>query len=160
MVSDNSDKSTELVLPRADVDRVSDHDLRNMRDFESVLTQLNDSDLPVLSSADHIGSGSELIKDKAVLIGIPFIALRWHFSQTDDYDSAYFVTVHVLTKMGDRFVFNDGTRGGIRDQLMELSTNTERFEMLVCEKGLRVSEYEYTDEHTGKKSRATSWYIG
>lgn len=158
MVADNEHDGTDIVLPRADANRVSDSDLREMRDFDSVLAALNDSDLPVLSSADHIGSGSELTKDKGRLVGVPFIALRWHFSATDDYDSGHFVTVHVLTKHGERLVFNDGTKGGIRDQLMELSQNTDRFEYLVCEKGLRTSEYEYVDE-SGRKSRATSYYI-
>lgn len=145
-----------LALPRADVQRITDANLREMRDFDSVVSQIT-TDLPMLSSADHIGSGSELIKDKERLVGVPFIALRWHFAETDDYDSAYFVTVHVLTKHGDRLVFNDGTKGGIRDQLMELSQNTGRFEMLVCEKGLRLSEY--TVELDGKKTKATSYYI-
>lgn len=153
----------ERTLPAPDVQRYSDSDLRRMRDFDAVLAELADSETPVLLSGEHIGSGSTLLTEKRELVDVPFIALTWQFHESDDFRDGdggiIFVSVHVLTKDGDRLVFNDGTKGGVRDQLMELSTKTGRFEMLVCEKGLRISEYDYEDPHTGMTSRATSYYI-
>jgi hypothetical protein len=153
----------ERSLPRPEVERYTDDDLRRMRDFDAVLAELADSETPVLLSGEHIGSGSELLTDKEKLVDTPFIALTWQFHESDSFRDGdggiIFVSVHVLTKDGDRFVFNDGTKGGVRDQLMELSTKTQRFEMLVCEKGLRVSKYDYEDPNTGMTSAATSYYI-
>jgi hypothetical protein len=153
----------ERAIPRADVERYTDADLRRMRDFDAVLAELADSETPVLLSGEHIGSGSTLLTEKQELVDVPFIALTWAFHESDDFRDGdggiIFCSVHVLTKDGDRLVFNDGTKGGIRDQLMELSTKTGRFEMLVCEKGLRISEYDYEDPNTGMTSRATSYYI-
>lgn len=153
----------ERTLPAPSFVRYSDDDLRRMRDFDAVLAELADSELPVLLSGEHIGSGSELLTDKEKLVDKKFIALSWQFHESDSFRDGdggiIFVSVHVLTEDGDRFVFNDGTKGGVRDQLMELSTKTDRFEMLMCEKGLRVSKYDYEDPSTGMTSAATSYYI-
>jgi hypothetical protein len=165
MVTQKQDPQAEIErsLPTPALVRYTDEDLRRMRDFDAVLAELQESELPVLLSGEHIGSGSELLSDKRKLVDTKFLALSWQFHESDDYSDAdgpiRFVSVHVLTENGDRFVFNDGTKGGVRDQLMELSIKSERFEMLLCEKGLRISEYEYEDEHTGSKSQATSYYI-
>jgi hypothetical protein len=163
---DQEQPGTELerALPAPDFVKFTDDDLRRMKDFDAVLAELQESETPVLLSGDHIGSGSELLSDKEKLVDVKFIALSWQFHESDKFRDAdgrgiVFVSVHVLTEHGDRFVFNDGTKGGVRDQLMELSTKQGRFEMLLCEKGLRTSEYDYEDPHTGMTSTAVSYYI-
>lgn len=152
---DERTTSTDLDLPRADVQRFSDADLRQMADFEAAVAALGDE---LVSSADHIGSGAELLRDKSRLEGVPFVALQWNFSASKDYEGEYFVSVHVLTRHQERFIFNDGSKGGIRDQLFEYSQGSGRFSGMLCEKGLRSSSYVYEDAD-GKKKNATSYYI-
>jgi hypothetical protein len=146
------------ILKPVDGRVLSDSDLREMTDFDAVLDGLRDTDADVLMAQDYVGSGGELLKDKDRLVGVPFIILQWSFNESDDFEDNIFVSCQILTKHRERFVINDGTKGGIRDQLLSISSETGRFNYMVCERGLVVSEYTVEDED-GKTKKAKSYYL-
>ena len=147
------------ILRPVDGRTLSDSDLREMVDFDAVLDTLRDSGETVLMAEDYVGSGAELIKDKGRLVGIPFIILQWAFHESSDFEDNIFVSCEILTKHRERFVINDGTKGGIRDQLLNVSNTTGAFNYFVCPHGLTVSEYEVEDSETGKTKKAKSYYL-
>lgn len=105
-------------------------------------------------AAAEIGDGFKLLENKDQLIGIPFFAVTWDFHQGDHGE---FVSVKVMAKDGQKYIVNDGS-SGIRDQLMAYSAKKNVQGGLLCEKGLRRSNYEYEDE-SGQKKPATTYYL-
>lgn len=107
------------------------------------------------------------LTDKADLIGVPFLIIGAEIERTDgkDYDVAY---VYALDTNGTEFEFSDTSSTGVRFQiqtmLAEKGLNPAAgggFQKLrtVIRQGLRSSEFSVTDEETGKKRKAVSYYL-
>jgi len=119
-----------------------------------------------LTSASDLGDGFALT-EKDRLVGTPFIALQWKEHMGD---FGPFVAVHVVTRDAvdgqSKFVFVDGS-SGIREQLAYLQDKTKRNGGLVCNKGLRTSEYLFCETckgavkqpHEHQTKPATTYYI-
>lgn len=99
--------------------------------------------------------------DKADLVNVAMIIFDWTFktSETGDY-----VIVRAKTQDGT-IVFADGSTG-IKDQLLKYQTRLEKareegtqWSGLYVPRGLRYSDYTYTDPNTGDKSPARTYYI-
>ena len=99
---------------------------------------------------------------KETLIGRPFLMVEWRVNTTGKFGT--FVSVVAMDDTGKVFVFNDGSTG-IAAQLAELSMYREAhghptpYAGRYVKNGLRVSQYEYTDEATGKTSQAETYYL-
>lgn len=96
--------------------------------------------------------------DKRKLVGVPFVIARLRFT---DNESGKFVSVCIFTREGSglppKIVFNDGSTGVYR-QLESEVTKNGKMTAIMCPKGLRASDYKYTDEE-GKQKDATTYYI-
>jgi hypothetical protein len=107
------------------------------------------------------------LTDKADLIGVPFLIIGAEIERTDgkDYDVAY---VYALDTNGTEFEFSDTSTTGVRAQIQAMLAEKglpphagAGFQKLrtVIRQGLRSSEFSVTDEETGKKRKATSYYL-
>lgn len=110
---------------------------------------------------DDYGTGFKVLEDKAKLVKEPFVILEHRFSQGDK--GTFVSCVIVVKSTNQKLIVNDGSTG-IRDQL--LTVDAKRTEKgidvripIVVPNGLRVSEYDYTDEKTGEVSRAKTFYL-
>lgn len=129
----------------------------------------------VEASDEEYGLGGDqwgpIIEDKRQLIKVPFLllAVKWN-----EGDNGPFVTLFIMKQDGTRYIVNDGSTG-IRDQLTKRYedalasefTVTERGNKItkepvvvkmMCRKGFRVSEYNYTDGF-GETNRAATYYV-
>lgn len=167
-----TEPSTEVALNMA-----SDTQLRELTSFDDAMRLIQEElGAKVHSVEEEIGTGFVILDDKSKLEGMDFLAIMWEFHSSGDYSQVdpesgielpgQFVSVHLMTKaplqgyMGNKYIINDGSKGGIRDQLAEYSNRHDGKRVgLVCMGGLAVSEYDYTDETTGKKSKARSYYL-
>lgn len=132
--------------------------LRDIQSFEDamMLVQSTYGD-PLLASAE-LGDGFELLKDKAKdrLIGEQCLFVSWSFADGDYADE--FVAARVVTKDGGKYVIIDGGTG-IRKQLREFTdAHGGRTGGLYVARGLRRSDYQYTDE-SGKPKDAATYYV-
>lgn len=135
----------------------NDAELREISDFKSVLEAAKAKGLAVTDSGDEIGNGFSLLDDKRVLVGKELVIIDWKFTHRSvangaDED-ADFVTMLVITDTGEKWIVNDGSTG-IYKQLSELGDP----HVIHAAKGLRVSDYKYTDDK-GKTSAAATFYI-
>lgn len=115
-------------------------DLKNITSLQDALALMSDKGMaPVVTAADEIGDGfSVLTKDeKAKLVGEMCLFVKWDFHLGD---MGEFVTAHVVTSKGDKWILNDGSTG-IYQQLREMSDDTGRMGGLMVHKGLRESNY-------------------
>lgn len=122
-------------------------------DFDAIGQELAEAD-GIISSTE-LGSGWAVLAttEKGRLVGVPLIVLDWTFN---DGDNGEFVSARVITKPGERLVINDGSTG-ICQQLRELEMREET-RAIFCKRGLRVSEYDYTDKD-GTKRPAKTFYL-
>lgn len=113
----------------------------------------------VALASDALGDGFSLLEEKDQLIGVPCAFISWRESLGD---FGPFVAARVVTQDNRKVVIIDGG-SGIYAQLSEFSQKFGRDGGLVARKGLRRSDYTYTD--TDKKSGetverpATTYYI-
>lgn len=169
--TDKTDPSTEVALTMA-----SDTQLRELTTFDDALRLIQEQlGAQVHSVEEHIGTGFVVLDDKAKLDGVDFLAVMWEFHSSGDYSSltedgdevqGQFVSVHLMTRsplqgyIGNKYIINDGSKGGVRDQLLDYTARNDGKKVgLYCAGGLTVSEYDYLDESTGKKSKARSYYL-
>jgi hypothetical protein len=124
--------------------------LSEITTFDEAVAKFGDK--PVLNAADMLGDGFSLVKDKMSLVGVPFMVLRYKFHMGTH---GTFVTMHVITNKNDKLIINDGSTG-IASQVQELD---EKFQTnwlpMAVNNGLRVSDYEYTDDKGNEKSART-----
>lgn len=122
-------------------------------DFDQIGQELAESD-GIISSTD-LGSGWSVLPtaEKSRLVGVPIIVLDWTFNEGDNGE---FVSARVITKANERLVLNDGSTG-VCAQLRELEMREET-RAVYCKRGLRVSEYDYTDKD-GQKRPAKTFYL-
>jgi hypothetical protein len=108
------------------------------------------------------GSDWDLVGDKADLIGIPFVIAMTRFNDVKnkkgESTGKQFVSVCCFKEDGTKIVFNDGSTG-VMKQLITYADKHKRTTGIMCKKGLRVSEYEYTDKDTGEVTDAKTYYI-
>jgi hypothetical protein len=149
----------------------SDDKLRAMDNFEDVLAAFAAEGIQLLDASDWVGAGSDLI-DKERLLGVPFLLIQWKFLQSQDYEGSSFVVCHILTRHNERLMFMDGSKGGIRDDLIEASKNTNQFHAMIVKNGLRKSDYgiakdgctmhknaKECDHGSPREKPGTSWYL-
>lgn len=108
----------------------------------------------VARASEQIGDGFKLLENKDQLCGVPMLIMAWDFHMGDHGE---FVSAKVVTKDNNKFIVNDGS-SGLRDQLMAYSAKTGSQTNLFCDKGLRRSDYKYTDED-GTEKPATTYYL-
>lgn len=108
----------------------------------------------VFSSANLFGDGAEFIKDKAVMVGVPFLVLDYRFITDPDTGREY-VSVLVMNGNGEKARFNDGSTG-VYAQLKQVN---DQYGVIgiTCKNGLRKSDY--TKEIDGKKEKAITYYL-
>jgi len=102
------------------------------------------------------GSEWTLVGDKADLINVPFVIamIRWN----DTAEGGTFVSVCCFKEDGTKIVFNDGSTG-VYQQLQTYTLKHQRDTGIFCAKGLRKSDYIFTNKDTGKETPATTYYI-
>lgn len=146
-------KSTEVQVPGKEF---ASEDLAAITSFEDALKLVTEKlgQENVLVADQEIGDGFKLLENKDTLQGVEMLIVSWDFHQGDHGE---FVSAKVVTKTGDKFIVNDGS-SGIRDQLMSLSAKKNQQGGLFCRKGLRRSDYKYTDE-SGVEKPATTYYL-
>lgn len=122
--------------------------------FEQVASALAAANEVV--TAAEFGSGFDILdtKEKQRLVGVPFIILDWSFNEGDNGE---FVSLRIVTKANEHLIVNDGSTGILR-QMQEIGQLGEDRAIFV-KKGLRVSNYEYTDKETGAKKPASTYYL-
>lgn len=106
------------------------------------------------------GSGFSVLdtKDKGRLVGVPLIILDYNFN---DGDNGQFVSLSVVTNANEKLIVNDGSTG-IAKQILEINAalpEGDGNKAIFVKKGLRRSDYEYTDKETGQKKPATTFYL-
>lgn len=143
-------------VEKADKVQYSPEELQKVSSFEEALNLVASKvgQEGVLSAEQEIGDGFKLLDNKDNLLGVEMLLVNWDFHPGDHGE---FVSAHVVTKSGDKYIVNDGS-SGMRDQLMQLSARTNSYSGLFCRKGLRRSDYEHTDEN-GKKTPAKTYYL-
>lgn len=127
----------------------TDETLRSLTSVGDLITSVGE----VEKIGDVAGNGFVVLPtaNKVQLVGVNFAIVTWRFAEGDNGD---FASMLVITDKGDKLIVNDGSSGIFR-QLQGLG----RPRPLLVPGGLRVSEYDYTDERTGKTSKAQTFYL-
>lgn len=135
----------------------SDDELRNIDSLASIGALLGDK----IGSATDLGSGFALLDTpgKRRLCGVPLLILMWNFSQGDmgEFVSAHVVSLDPTGKVTGKYVINDGSTGVYR-QLKDWTERTGERQGLHVPRGLRASDYTFTDTD-GVEKPATTFYI-
>lgn len=130
--------------------------LRNITSYDDAFALVESTYGPILTADAELGDGFALLESKDPLIGIPLLFLSWSFSP-GKFDEE-FVSARIVTKDGGKYVLNDGGTG-IRAQLREFSdSHGGRTGGLLARRGLRRSDYQYTDDN-GKTQDASTYYV-
>lgn len=101
------------------------------------------------------------VVDKDTLVGVPFMICDVRVSWSTKFDSP-FVNILALTKDNEKIVINDGSTG-IMEQMLHMLNKSKRKAGIVCNGGLRKSEYKvdvydaFKDET--KTIEAATYYI-
>ena len=102
--------------------------------------------------------------DKKHLVGMPFIIVGWQFYQ-GNFGPAVGIVALTRDEVPDtngnrvrRVVINDGSTGMYREW-ETLCASGKAKAGLVCQNGLRVSEYTYQDMLTGEDKPASTYYF-
>lgn len=148
-------QTTDVAIPD-----FSDDDFRNLETFEDALTLLTGAGLEIEEASSALGNGFAVLKNKDILVGVPFVAIQWRFTRGDNGE---FVTAYVMAKMPgsqgpNRFILNDGGTG-IYQALKTYTDKTGRNKGLYVAHGLTRSDYMYTDEKSGEQRPATTYYL-
>lgn len=135
----------------------SDEELRNLNSLDSVKALLGDK----VATASDLGSGFAVLDtdQKRRLVGVPLLFLFWQFNngKQGDFVSAHVVQYDPRGQIVGKFVINDGSTG-IMEQLREFTNRTGQSQGMFAERGLRASDYTYTDDD-GIDKPATTFYI-
>lgn len=149
-------KSTDIVVPGSGKSYGED-ELAGIVRFDDaialVATKLG-GESEIKRASEEIGDGFKLLDNKDQLVGVGIFLVTWDFHQGEHGE---FVSVKLITKDNQKFILNDGSTG-IRDQLMSYSAKKNKMGGLVCDKGLRRSDYKYTDDE-GKEKNANTYYL-
>lgn len=131
-------------------------ELAGIKSFDDALALVKEKmgDSSVGVADQEIGDGFKLLENKDLLSSVECLFVTWDFHQGDHGE---FVSAKVVTIDGAKYIVNDGS-SGIRDQLMSYSAKKNSQGGLFCRKGLRRSDYKYTDEN-GVEKPATTYYL-
>jgi hypothetical protein len=127
---------------------------KNLR-FEEIVRSLPAQDI---TEAAGLGDGWEIVKteDKAKLVGVPFLLIDWQINE--EGRNGRFSTIRIITADDRHLIVNDGSmKSGIGAQVQALK-NTGEIRAILCRKGLKRSDFEWTDEN-GAKKPATTFYL-
>lgn len=108
----------------------------------------------VAVAADVLGDGFKIVENKDTLIGVQFFAIAWNFLMGDHGE---YVAVRLVTEDNRKLVLMDGSTG-IFQMLANYSKKTGLAGGLLCQKGLRRSDYTYKGED-GKEKSAQTYYL-
>lgn len=135
---------------------ISDDQLSGISSFQDALSLLNETygAEAVVVASQALGDGFALLENKDKLIDEMFVMISWDFHIGDHGE---FVSVRLVTEGGKKYIVNDGSTGMCK-QLSEYTAKTGRNRGMVVEKGLRRSDYTYTDEN-GKEKDASTYYL-
>jgi len=144
---------------------LTNDELLSIGTFEDALALVQETYGDVLAADEVIGNGFKLLKNKDLLVGVAFVALKWKFLPGDfgrDYTN-----ILLVTEGGDRYLMNDGG-AGITRELQEFSARTDRMGGVVFRNGLTSSTYDFCGEcrstecdepGTHKMTPATTHYL-
>lgn len=159
--------STEIAKPDNAAAVFNDDVLSRMSSFEDAIAAFKDAGIAPESVSDY-GTGFSILENKAALLGVPFVILDWRFNVSEKFtdengEPLHFVSAEVFTKHNEKWILNDGSTGIAKQLRAVTDARIERKHPapqtgLLCEKGLTVSEYDYTDEK-GRKSQASTYYL-
>lgn len=154
--------TTNQVATRA---RLTNEQLRNISSANDVLALYQELGQEATDLSEALGSGFEVLptKEKARLVGVPFIIVEWHFSEGDRGE---FVSLTIVTKHNEKLILNDGS-SGILAQVHDLESRGIAAPVVV-KKGLRASVYYFDPANPEEKSRdavegwdrAETFYLG
>lgn len=108
--------------------------------------------------SDLLGTGFNVIpsEEKARLVGQPFVIIGHTVSNGDQGE---FSSLQIVTKKEEKLIINDGSTG-IHAQMMRIQNQRNgEWRPVVVNKGLRSSNYKYTDPKTGEEKPATTYYL-
>lgn len=135
------------------VDGFDETQLRNIETWADVANIAGVDN--VVNITDVMGTGFAVVDDKAPLLDIPFVIVKYGVHKGD---KGLFTTIHVVTEDGRKLIVNDGSTG-IHAQLLQYKEESGRVCPLYVPRGLRMSEYDYEDLRTGEVSRARTYYL-
>lgn len=149
-------ESTALAI----VDGFTEEALRDIDSFDAVISLTGGTGTNI---ADVLGAGFAVLDEQAnplgkgLLVGQKLLVLKYgvHLSEKTGKE---FTTLHIVTEPGDKWIVNDGSTG-IHQQCKSLKEQLGTICPLLVPRGLRVSEYDYTDEKTGAVSKAKTYYL-
>lgn len=124
--------------------QVSDAALSELSSFDDALALINDVFGGAVVEADkELGTGFAVLEDKNRLIGVPMIAVK-----IDEHngDHGPFVSLHVVTSDGRKYIVNDGS-SGIYAQVVTLWERKPQYRgmPLMVRQGLRRSDYTHPE---------------
>lgn len=159
MARDNSSK--ELADTRAEANGyvIEESDLRNIKSLDDALALMDSFD--GAEDFSDYGSGFEVIDNKDVLIGVPFLAMEWRFTRSKQYGGE-FVSILTITKDGVKGIVNDGSTGicaqmrRVTDERIAAGRRNPQTGLVVS-RGLRRSDY--TTEVNGNSIEASTYYL-
>lgn len=136
-----------------------DDDFSSLTSFDDAVALLQGAGIELKNASDVLGSGFAVLKNKDLLIGVPFIAIQWRFI---DGNNGRFAAVHVMAKMPGakealRYILVDGSLWGICKQLTAYTEKTGVNKGLLVDNGLSRSDYE--TEVNGEQISGTTYYL-
>lgn len=133
-------------------------DLQELGTFEDALNLMREvyGDQGVITADEVIGNGFGLLKNKDLLVGVPFALIKWQFYPGKFADN--FVTILAVTGDNRKYLVNDGSQG-LCKQLAEVTATSGRQGGMVARNGLTRSDYTYTDTETGDERPASTYYL-
>lgn len=140
--SDQTESDSTEVAPSIDWGKISSP--------QDARIALEAAGVPLFNSTNILGDGADFIKDKNLLVGVPFLILDWHFI-VDEKTQREYVNVLVMNGQGEKARFNDGSTG-IYSQLKKVTEEYGKV-AISCKFGLRKSEYDKDGQP------ATTYYL-
>jgi hypothetical protein len=130
-----------------------DDTLAGINTIDDAFKVLADAGVNVTEIKD-LGTGFVVLdkNEKNQLVGKGFLVLAMSFHTGD---MGEFVSLHVVTEDGGKFIVNDGGTG-IKDQCVKYAAKGITSGLLI-RKGLTRSDYE--TEIDGKMTKATTYYL-
>lgn len=136
-------------------------DLANITSAKDISAAFEAAGMIIGRATDELGDGFQEI-EKRQLIDQAMILLSWTFAESKEYQGNEYVIVRAMLPDDRKVFFTDGG-AGIYKQLKSLTAKRADQNHpnpnagLICN-GLRLSEYDYTDDK-GATSRAKTFYI-
>lgn len=139
---------------------IDEGDMRSIKSVDDAFSLLDS--LAGVESFDDYGTGFEILDNKNRLVDNPFMIVEWRFTPSREYGGE-FVSCAVVTKGGEKFIVNDGSTGICRqlrrvtDERVKSGRRAPQTGLLVS-RGLRRSDYTYTDDK-GEEKAASTYYL-